>query len=152
MDFTLEPEDAKWVQETMTKVSEELRQTTPNGKAFAETVQTILEREKNWVSRCAQYEKISIIYNFQVKWKNNLCSPFDKEALSVPLDESTLPLRKKMRESPDPWKHKLGSEALTEIWQLGYRSLEDLQNPFEYVLFYHLHAEKLTKHGISQPW
>ena len=59
MDFTLEPEDAKWVQETMTKVSEELRQTTPNGKAFAETVQTILEREKNWVSRCAQYERIS---------------------------------------------------------------------------------------------
>ena len=57
-----------------------------------------------------------------------------------------------MRESPDPWKHKLGSEALTEIWQLGYRSLEDLQNPFEYVLSNYLHAEKLTKHGISQSW
>lgn len=50
MDFTLEPADAKWVQETMTKVTEELRQTTPNGRAFAETVQAILEREKNWVS------------------------------------------------------------------------------------------------------
>lgn len=50
MDFTLEPADVKWVQETVTKVSEELRQTTPNGRVFAETVQTILEREKNWVS------------------------------------------------------------------------------------------------------
>ena len=49
MDFTLEAADAKWAQETMAKVYEELRQTAPNGRAFAETVQTILERENNWV-------------------------------------------------------------------------------------------------------
>jgi THO complex subunit 1 len=49
MDFTLDPADAKWAQETMAKVYEELRQTAPNGRAFAETVQTILERENNWV-------------------------------------------------------------------------------------------------------
>lgn len=50
MDFTLEPADAKWAQDTMEKVYEELRQTAPNGRAFAETVQTIIERENNWVS------------------------------------------------------------------------------------------------------
>ena len=49
MDFTLQPDDAKWVQETITKVFDEMKQTTPNARAFAETVQTVLEREKNWV-------------------------------------------------------------------------------------------------------
>ncbi len=49
MDFTLEQDDAKWVHEMIVKAYEELRQTTPNGRAFAETVQTILDRERNWV-------------------------------------------------------------------------------------------------------
>ncbi|TDL19394.1 hypothetical protein BD410DRAFT_774040 [Rickenella mellea] len=113
MDFTLEPADAKWAQETVGKAFEELKATSPNGRAFAETVQTILEREKNWV-----------------RWKNDLCSPFDKEPLSVSLEESTAPLRQKMREPPAEWPHKLGSEALTEIWEMGYRDIHDLQAPF----------------------
>lgn len=50
MDFTLDGDDIKWVQETMAKAYEELRQTTPNGRAFADTVQTILDRERNWVT------------------------------------------------------------------------------------------------------
>lgn len=50
MDFTLEPDDVKWVQDTMAKVYEEMRATAPNGRAFADTIQVILERERNWVS------------------------------------------------------------------------------------------------------
>ena len=50
MEFTLEPDDAKWAQETMVKAFEEMRATTPNGRAFADTIQMILERERNWVS------------------------------------------------------------------------------------------------------
>lgn len=50
MDFTLEPDDAKWVTEMAVKVYEEIRQTAPNGRGFADTVQTILDRERNWVS------------------------------------------------------------------------------------------------------
>ena len=49
MDFTLQPDDAKWVQDTLNRAFEEMRQTTPNGRVFAETVQTILERDGNWV-------------------------------------------------------------------------------------------------------
>lgn len=49
MDFTLSPTDAKWAQETWTKAMEELKATTPNGKAFADTVTAILDRERNWV-------------------------------------------------------------------------------------------------------
>jgi hypothetical protein len=127
MDFTLEPSDAQWAQETMNKAIDELRQTTPNGRAFADTVNVILEREKNWV-----------------KWKNELCSPFDKEpwfTLSedgekLGLEASTQDIRRKFREDPEEWPWKLGSEPLTEIWQMGYRDLHDLESPFQLRIFF----------------
>ncbi|CCL98899.1 uncharacterized protein FIBRA_00906 [Fibroporia radiculosa] len=102
IDFTLEAEDAQWVQDIVAKATEELRQTAPSGRAFAETVQIILEREKNWV-----------------KWKNELCSPFDKNSWAeevegvegqkrrVGLEEATREARKKMRLEPEPWPHSL---------------------------------------------
>ncbi|KAJ6463746.1 THO complex subunit 1 transcription elongation factor-domain-containing protein [Mycena vulgaris] len=121
MDFTLEPAQGEWVQETFTKVVDELKQTAPNGRAFAETVGAILEREKNWV-----------------KWKNQLCETFDKEPWSaevdgreVGLEEATRDIRRKMREPTAEWPWMLGSEPLTEIWEMGYRDLYDLQNPFQ---------------------
>ncbi|KAJ7040243.1 THO complex subunit 1 transcription elongation factor-domain-containing protein [Mycena alexandri] len=120
MDFTLEPAQAEWVQETYTKVMDELKQTAPNGRAFAETVSAILEREKNWV-----------------KWKNELCTAFDKEPWSaevdgkqVGLEEATREVRRKMREPSAEWMWRLGTEPLTSIWDNGYRAPEDLQIPF----------------------
>lgn len=120
------------MQETVTKTTEELRQTTPNGRAFAETVHVILEREKNWV-----------------RWKNELCAPFDREPWTeeieledgrkrkVGMEEATRDVRKKMRVDPEEWPHLLGSAPLTEIWEMGYRDLTDLQHPFQlsYALF-----------------
>ena len=71
IDFTLQAADAQWVQEMITRPTEELRQTAPNGRAFAQTVQVILEREKNWV-----------------RWKNELCTPFDREPWSEEVEEN----------------------------------------------------------------
>ncbi|KAK2461523.1 hypothetical protein APHAL10511_005986 [Amanita phalloides] len=120
MDFTLEPSDAQWVQETIIKAMEELRQTTPNGRAFAETVSIILERERNWV-----------------RWKNELCAPFDKSPWSAEIQgssggllDATAEVRREMTEPPEDWPWSLGSEPLTEIWEMGYRDLQDLQTPF----------------------
>lgn len=123
MDFTLEGAEAQWVQETIAKTTDELRQTAPNGPAFKETVNVILEREKNWI-----------------KWKNNLCLPFDKEPWGVAVDgregkigleEATRDIRITMSEPTKPWQWDLGTEPLSEIWALGYRSLADLENPFQ---------------------
>ncbi|KAJ7610875.1 THO complex subunit 1 transcription elongation factor-domain-containing protein [Roridomyces roridus] len=120
MDFTLEPPQAEWVQETYNKVMDELKQTTPNGRTFADTVAAILEREKNWV-----------------KWKNELCPTFDKAPWSaeidgqkVDLEGATRDVRRKMREPSEEWPWRLGTEPLTEIWDMGYRDLTDLQRPF----------------------
>lgn len=126
MEFTLEEANLQWVQETITRATEELRQTAPNGRAFAETVHVILERDKNWI-----------------KWKDSLCPSFDLAAWSteiedesgvkrnVGLEEATRDVRKKMREEPPEWEHSHGSESLTEIWAMGYRDLTDLQRPFQ---------------------
>lgn len=119
MEFTLEEQDAKWVSDTINKVMDELKQTSPNGRVFADTVHTILDREKNWI-----------------KWKNELCTPFDKEPYSEEIDgkkvglfEATAEDRKKMREPPPDWKYKLGTESLTEIWEDGYTDLTCLHDP-----------------------
>ncbi|KDR85576.1 hypothetical protein GALMADRAFT_218672 [Galerina marginata CBS 339.88] len=121
MDFTLEEAEIQWVQEAVTKVIEELRQTTPNGRTFADTVTAILERERNWV-----------------KWKNELCTPFDKEPWSEEVDgrelgfiEATQSVRDGMRVPLEDWKWYLGTKPLSEIWDMGYKSLEDLKNPFQ---------------------
>lgn len=135
IDFTLDATDAQWVQETIQKVSEELRQTTPSGRTFAETVHVILEREKNWI-----------------RWKNELCAPFDKEPWAeeieegeddgrrvkrkIGLEEATREVRRKLtQEDREDWPHALGSAPLTEIWTMGYRDLADLQHPFQYAIF-----------------
>lgn len=132
MDFTLEPDDAKWAQDTMEKAYEELRQTAPNGRAFADTVQTIIERENNWVCQFITYNMRKLMRATQIKWKNDLCSPFDKEPLQVSLEESTATVRKR-KDRASEYQHKLGSRSLSEIWALGYTDLRDLQMPFRCV-------------------
>ena len=89
----------------------------------------ILEREKNWV-----------------RWKNELCAAFDKAPWAqeveveedgqlvkkrVGLEEATAELRSKWRKEPEQWQYTHGSAALTEIWEMGYRDLSDLQMPFK---------------------
>jgi len=118
IDFTLEDEEAQWVQEVVVKVMEELRQTTPNGRTFADTANAVLERDKNWV-----------------KWKSELCTPFDKEPWTeevcgekVGFLTATKPRRDKLREAPADWKWSHGTAALSEIWSLGFRELRDLEN------------------------
>lgn len=73
-----------------------------------------------------------------MKWKNDLCAPFDREPYSVDVDgrrvglwEETEEVRKKMRQEPEPWPYSHGTQALSEIWDLGYRDLRDLENPFQ---------------------
>ena len=119
------------MQETITRTTEELRQTAPNGRGFSETVQVILEREKNWI-----------------RWKNELRTPFDREprretvevygegggeSRKVGLEETAEGTQKEMRMDPEEWAHRFGSAPLTEIWEMGYRDLWDLQHPFQYV-------------------
>ncbi|KAH9046953.1 THO complex subunit 1 transcription elongation factor-domain-containing protein [Lactarius deliciosus] len=115
MEFTLEGDTLQWVSDTIARAFEELRQTAPAGRVFADAVAGVLERERKWV-----------------RWKCDLCSPFDREPQPGPnLEESTRSKREGMRKDPEEWSHSLGSAPLTEIWEMGYRDLGDLENPFQ---------------------
>ena len=57
----------------------------------------------------------------------------DGEKRAVGIEEATEAVRKKMRMGPEPWPHRYGSAPLTEIWEMGYRDLWDLQHPFQCV-------------------
>ncbi|KAI0297614.1 THO complex subunit 1 transcription elongation factor-domain-containing protein [Multifurca ochricompacta] len=115
MDFTLEDDAVQWVSDTIARGYEELRQTAPAGRVFADAVAGVLERERNWV-----------------RWKNDLCSPFDREREPGPgLEEVTRSKREEMHTEAEEWPHSLGSAPLTEIWEMGYRGLADLENSFQ---------------------
>ncbi|KAL1676332.1 THO complex subunit 1 transcription elongation factor-domain-containing protein [Schizophyllum commune] len=118
MEFTLEGENERWVVDTARKAMEELKQTTPNGRLFADTVSVILERERNWVA-----------------WKAATCLPkFDKEPWSEEmgerrvwsLEQATEGAREKMREPPKPWPYPLGTAPLSAVWETGYRDISSL--------------------------
>ncbi|KAJ3934740.1 MAG: THO complex subunit 1 transcription elongation factor-domain-containing protein [Lentinula lateritia] len=100
------------------------------GREFASTVQSLLEREKGWI-----------------RWKNELCdgTVFEKGVWGKEgrrkkpktMYEASHGLRAKMRgpfysteENQRDWQWDLGTEALTEIWTMGYRGLEDLERGF----------------------
>jgi hypothetical protein len=124
-DFTLDQADSQWVQDTQGKCLDELKQTTPNGRLFSDSVTTILRREVNWV-----------------RWKNEFCAPFDKEPWyegieepdgtkrKVGFVEATKEMKKEMMKDPEEWEYRFGTPALTEIWEMGYKELADLQQPF----------------------
>ncbi|KAJ3834145.1 THO complex subunit 1 transcription elongation factor-domain-containing protein [Lentinula raphanica] len=89
--------------------------------SFASTVQSLLEREKGWI-----------------QWKNDLCDwTVRRTKKPKTMYAATRGLRAKMRgpfysteETQKDWPWDLGTEALTEIWAMGYRGLEDLGNRF----------------------
>ncbi|KAI0031034.1 hypothetical protein K488DRAFT_79302 [Vararia minispora EC-137] len=114
MDFTLDADDAGWVTESLQRAKDELRQTAPGGRAFADAVGALLERERNWV-----------------RWKNDLCAPFDRAPRMPAVEEETREQRRRMRAPVEPWPHSHGSAQLSEIWTFGYNDLRDLENPFD---------------------
>ncbi|KIY73416.1 hypothetical protein CYLTODRAFT_365962 [Cylindrobasidium torrendii FP15055 ss-10] len=113
VDFNLDPAQTQWVEDMIKRVMDEIRQTAPNGRAFADTVAVIMERERNWV-----------------KWKNEACPPFDRESWSSQnggLAEASREDWEKLMSSPEPWPHPYGSDGITELWSMGYRGLSDLE-------------------------
>jgi len=51
----------------------------------------------------------------------------------VGFEEATRKRKAEMMTDPDEWEHKFGTAPLTEIWEMGYRDLVDLQQPFQCV-------------------
>lgn len=163
----------RWTHLTISRAMEELRQTQPpptsstgvigssglNGRNFAETVQALLEREKGWI-----------------KWKSELCDAkvFERERWEpedsdqdvtmmgsdskkrklTTMYDATRSLRLKAQEDcqeSKEWQWNLGTEALTEIWAMGYRGLDDLERGFKYVCLSYFFVCLLSNFTLSSP-
>lgn len=57
-----------------------------------------------------------------------------KVTRKVGFEEATRKKRAEMTSEPEEWEHKFGTAPLTEIWEMGYRDLMDLQRPFQCVI------------------
>ena len=57
-----------------------------------------------------------------------------KVTRKVGFEEATRKKKTQMMADPDEWEHKFGTAPLTEIWEMGYRDLADLQRPFQCVI------------------
>jgi aldose 1-epimerase len=148
-DFTLEPADAQWATETLARANEELKNTAPGGRLFAETVSVLTEREKNWVrwkaDMCKEFEKGRFRVEIEVEDdQDTTINPENDEYIGeneatnkqkrkkmVGLEGATKKARLELSQPPEEWIYRLGSEPLTEIWDMGYRDLSDLQTPFQ---------------------
>ena len=58
-----------------------------------------------------------------------------KVTRKVGFEEATRKKKTEMMADPDEWEHKFGTAPLTEIWEMGYRDLSDLQRPFQCVTY-----------------
>ncbi|KAG9050630.1 hypothetical protein FS837_003730 [Tulasnella sp. UAMH 9824] len=157
-DFTLQPADETWIKEIFSNVMDELRATAPSGQTFAETIEVILEREQNWVM-----------------WKNANCPPMDKTAQEArkirareneskePTDlereeeerwretfKQMVPSTEIQQEMPPPY----GNLELMDLWEMGVRGLEDLENPQEpgtlENLAKQIKAQEMRKEGMKK--
>ncbi|TFK56323.1 hypothetical protein OE88DRAFT_1740661 [Heliocybe sulcata] len=130
-DFTLDEDNAKWVQSTIDTVTREfLPSTFPNGVLFRDTVKAVLEQEKKWSEWkndvCPYYERLPW-HKVVRDEKGNAVKDTNGKETHLSLETIIAPIRKKIREDPPEWEHRLGSAPLTEIWEMGYRDLRDLQ-------------------------
>lgn len=128
MDFTLADTDENWVKEVNGKVILELRLTAPEGREFEETMRVILEREQNWVSVPDLSRKSLTSALDKIKWKNGLCQPFEKNPIPEEAEEEIRVKRRQLMTPPETWKWSYGTEALSEIWEMGYRDVYNLQS------------------------
>lgn len=57
---------------------------------------------------------------------------FEKEPVPEELEEEMRAKRRKMMDPPEDWGPSHGTNALTEVWELGYTGLENLtfQRPY----------------------
>ncbi|KIO28702.1 hypothetical protein M407DRAFT_22130 [Tulasnella calospora MUT 4182] len=157
-DFNLQNADETWAKELFNNVMDELRATAPSGQTFAETIEVILEREQNWVM-----------------WKNANCPPMDKtaqEARKIRARENEskepgdlereeeerwretfkrmVPSTEIQQEMPPPY----GNLELMDLWEMGVRGLDDLENPQEpgtlENLAKQIKAQEMRKEGMKK--
>ncbi|SJX64628.1 related to nuclear matrix protein p84 [Sporisorium reilianum f. sp. reilianum] len=102
--FTLEDADERWIRSTWREIQGLIREIQPDGRLFLESVLEVLKREANWI-----------------RWKTESCPSIEKPPLSPEQIAQFASARALLLRKPEPYPHKLGTAALSELWQDGLR-------------------------------
>lgn len=130
MDFILADADERWIREMNVKAFTELRN-APDGRVFASTVNTVLERDSQ-----------------SVRWKNSGCMVLEK--INKPKDDAIVKSAKELQQEEEqrwddtfkrlipssefpnePGPEPYGSRDLQLVWEGGINSLEGLERTGE---------------------
>ncbi|KAG8947931.1 hypothetical protein FRC04_010128 [Tulasnella sp. 424] len=157
-DFTLQNGDETWVKDLFNKVMNELRTTAPSGHTFAETIEVILEREQNWViwknANCPSMDKTAQEARKIRARENESKEPGDLDREEEERWRATfkrmVPSTEIQQEMPPPY----GNLELMDLWEMGVRGLEDLENPQEpgdlQNLAKQIKAQDMRKEGMKK--
>lgn len=102
--FTLEDADERWIRSTWREIQGLIREIQPDGRLFLESVLEVLKREANWI-----------------RWKTESCPSIEKPPLSPEQIAQFASARAVLLRKAEPYPHKLGTAALSELWQDGLR-------------------------------
>lgn len=136
----------------------ELRTTAPSGHTFAETIEVILEREQNWViwknANCPSMDKTAQEARKIRARENESKEPGDLDREEEERWRATfkrmVPSTEIQQEMPPPY----GNLELMDLWEMGVRGLEDLENPQEpgdlQNLAKQIKAQDMRKEGMKK--
>lgn len=102
--FTLEEADERWIRSTWREIQGLIREIQPDGRLFLESVLEVLKREANWI-----------------RWKTESCPSIEKPPLSPEQIAAFASARALLLRKPEPYPHKLGTAALSELWSDGLK-------------------------------
>lgn len=102
--FTLEEADERWIRSTWREIQGLIREIQPDGRLFLESVLEVLKREANWI-----------------RWKTNSCPSIEKPPLTPEQISAFASARALLLRKPEPYPHKLGTAALSELWADGLK-------------------------------
>lgn len=102
--FTLEDADERWIRSTWREIQALIREIQPDGRVFLESVLEVLKREANWI-----------------RWKTESCPSIEKPPLSPEQIAQFASTRAVLLRKPEPYPHKLGTAALSELWLDGLK-------------------------------
>lgn len=108
------------LRKTKNAALELLRQTPPDGRRFAASIQHILQREENWMA-----------------WKSAGCKPYEREPLADDGNVADEPLAKRSRTTSAPMLFGMESKTVDYLWSEDAAELnvtEALKDPDQLVV------------------
>lgn len=100
--FVLDEIDDRWLRDTWREILSLIRETQRDRRNYSESILQALKRELRWIL-----------------WKADNCPPIDRPALTDDQVQTFVNARKATLRPLQPYPHRLGTAALSRLWEDG---------------------------------